>query len=79
MTPFPLRVLRAALLHAETYEEVEADRSSIRQALVVVIAASVAFGLARWIEMAGVEITPVIRGQDPKPYQITFLVEPRRQ
>ena len=58
MTSFPLRMLRAALLHADTYEEVEADRSSIGQAFLVVLAASAAFGLARWIEMAAVEIEP---------------------
>ena len=28
-TPFLLRVWRAALLHADTYEEVEADRSAM--------------------------------------------------
>ena len=31
-TPFLRRVLCAALLHADTYEEVEADSTSIRQA-----------------------------------------------
>jgi hypothetical protein len=43
-TPFALRVWRAALLHADTYEEVEADKSSLSQALVVVAVACVAAG-----------------------------------
>lgn len=44
-TSFPLRVVRAALLHADTYEEVEADRSAIVQAAVVVLVASVSIGV----------------------------------
>ena len=44
-TPFGLRVWRAALLHADTYEEVEADRSSITQAMAVVAVACAAAGL----------------------------------
>jgi hypothetical protein len=43
-------MLRAALLHADTYEEVEADRSSIRQAWVVVLAASATIGVARFFQ-----------------------------
>jgi hypothetical protein len=38
----------ASLLHADTYEEVEADVSSIRQALVVVVLAAAAGGLGSW-------------------------------
>lgn len=49
MTSFPLRMLRAARLHADTYEEVEADRRSIGQATVVVFAAAFAGGVARWL------------------------------
>jgi hypothetical protein len=45
----PRRMLYAALLRADTYEEVEADRSSIGQAIVVVLAACAAGGGARWI------------------------------
>ncbi|MGH0028567.1 MAG: YIP1 family protein [Myxococcota bacterium] len=42
------RMGRAALLHADTYEEVEADRSAIGQATLVVLAACAAIGVARW-------------------------------
>ena len=41
-SPFPRRVLRAALLRPDIYEEVEADRSSMGQALAVVLVASTA-------------------------------------
>ncbi len=42
MTSFPLRVWRAALLHPDTYEEVEADRGSLGQAALVVLVACAA-------------------------------------
>lgn len=48
-TPFALRVWRAALLHADTYEEVEADKTSIRQAMVVVAVACLAAGGGIWL------------------------------
>ena len=48
-TPFVLRMLRAARLHADTYEEVEADTSSMRQALVIVALASASAGLGAWL------------------------------
>ena len=48
-TPFALRVWRAALLHSDTYEEVEADRSSITQAMAVVAVACVAGGVGSWL------------------------------
>jgi hypothetical protein len=50
-------MLRAAALHADTYEEVEADPSSLRQAAAVVMAASLAIAGARAIQaaQAGVE------------------------
>jgi hypothetical protein len=40
---------RAALLHADTYEEVEADRSSIRQAFAIVAGACAAAAIARYV------------------------------
>jgi hypothetical protein len=40
---------RAALLHADTFEEVEADRRSIRQALLIVAGACVAAAVARYL------------------------------
>jgi hypothetical protein len=49
------RMLRTALLHADTYEEVEADPSSLRQALFVVAIASAsnAAGTAAIVSRAG--------------------------
>lgn len=41
-TGFVSRVLRAARLHADTYEEIEADPSSLRQAMLVVGLAALA-------------------------------------
>jgi hypothetical protein len=41
------RMVRAAKLEVQLYEEVEADRSATRQALAVVILSSVAAGIAR--------------------------------
>jgi len=48
LTSFPLRLWRAARLHADTYEEVEADPRSIGQALAVVLGACAAGGIARF-------------------------------
>jgi hypothetical protein len=42
----------AALLHADTYEEVEADRASIGQAWLVMLAACTAIGVARAVQGA---------------------------
>ncbi len=42
---FVRRMARAALLHADTYEEVEADRSANGQAFAVVVLSSVAMGV----------------------------------
>ncbi len=49
MRRFGRRLLGAALLHADTYEEIEADRASMRQALLVVAGAAVAGGVASFI------------------------------
>jgi len=51
-TPFPLRMLRAAMLRADTYEEVEADKSSIWQALAVVLMAAAAAVTANLVRAA---------------------------
>ena len=50
-------MLRAAALHADTYEEGEADPSSLRQAALVVLGASLAIGAARAIQgiQSGIE------------------------
>jgi hypothetical protein len=69
MTSFPLRVWRAALLHADTYEEVEADRTSIRQAAVVMFAAVMAVGIGNWFQSgaAGLEM-------DARLFQLALVV-----
>ena len=51
-TSFPLRMWRASILHADTYEEVEADRGSIGQAFAIVLMASSAGALGTWIRVA---------------------------
>ena len=53
MRRFGRRLLGAALLDADTYEEVEADRASIRQALLVVAAAALAGGTASFVMRSG--------------------------
>jgi hypothetical protein len=45
MTPFARRILLAAQLNAALYEEVEADRTALAQAMGVVILASLAAGI----------------------------------
>lgn len=45
MTSFTDRIIRAAKLDANLYEEVEADKSAMGQAMVVVILSSTAAGL----------------------------------
>ena len=45
MTTFPHRLLGASVLDVDTYEEVEADRGATAQALVVVLASSLAGGI----------------------------------
>ncbi len=45
MTGFPMRMWRAAMLHPDTYEEVEADRNATPQAFVVVILSALGLGV----------------------------------
>lgn len=45
----PVRMWRAALLDPRVYEEVEAEASSLPQALVVVVLASAASALGAWL------------------------------
>lgn len=45
MTTFPHRLMGASVLDVDTYEEVEADRGATAQALVVVLASSLAGGI----------------------------------
>jgi len=49
-TSFGRRLLRCALLHADTYEEVEADPRAISQAWLVVLLAAAAAVLGGWLE-----------------------------
>lgn len=72
MTSFPRRMLRAALLHADTYEEVEADPSSIRQAWVVVLAVSAVLGLARFFNPTD----PGVHGQQLALQVTLAAIEP---
>ena len=57
MRSFARRMWGAARLDADTYEEVEADRGSLRQAAVVVVAAALAIGAVRWVQAAGVALS----------------------
>jgi hypothetical protein len=61
-----LRLWRCARLHADTYEEVEADRSAIGQALLVVVVAAISATLGGWLETftwhAGAYGTPFALG-----------------
>ena len=50
-TPFLLRMWRASLLHADTFEEVEADRGSMGQALAIVLMACGAGALGTWVRV----------------------------
>ena len=61
-TGFGLRMLRAAWLHADTYEEVEADKDSIGQATLIVFTACAAIGAARYVQSsgAGVPVNPLV-------------------
>ena len=45
MTKFKDRIIRAAKLDVKLYEEVEADKGALRQAMVVVVLSSIAAGL----------------------------------
>jgi hypothetical protein len=49
VTSLPRRLWRAALLDADLYEEIEADRGSIGQALLVVGASAAVVGVVRWV------------------------------
>ena len=54
MNIFMDRMIRAAKLDVNLYEEVEADKSTMGQAMVVVVISSVAAGLGRhWWDLYG--------------------------
>jgi len=58
MTSFKDRIIRAAMLDVNLYEEVEADKSSMGQAMAVVALSSVAAGIGS----AGAGITGILLG-----------------
>ncbi|MFC1896399.1 hypothetical protein ACFL0Q_07030, partial [Thermodesulfobacteriota bacterium] len=59
MTSFSNRIIRAAKLDVDLYEEVEADRGALGQAMAVVILSSIAAGMGS-IARAG--ITGILTG-----------------
>jgi hypothetical protein len=63
---------RAALLHADTYEEVEADRGSIGQAFAVVLMASSAGALGTWMRV--VLGSPLPDNALPLPLHLALIV-----
>jgi hypothetical protein len=63
---------RASLLHAATYEEVEADRGSIGQALAIVLMASGAGALGHWIHVLNGNPLPV--NALPLPLHLALMV-----
>ncbi len=71
-TSFPLRMWRASILHADTYEEVEADRGSIGQAFAIVLMASSAGALGTWIRVA--TGTPLPENALPLPLHLAIIV-----
>ena len=58
MNQFLTRILRAARLDANLYEEVEADKTALKQALLVVVLSSIAAGLG----IGGTGITGLAMG-----------------
>jgi hypothetical protein len=72
VTSLPRRVLRAALLHADTYEEIEADPPAIVQSTGVVAAACAAIGLARYLQSSAAGL-----GESQLLLQVTLsVIEP---
>ena len=61
------RMGRAALLHADTYEEVEADATATGQAMLVVILSALAAGVGtyRIIGLMGAVVTTLADGPTP--------------
>lgn len=71
-TPFPLRMWRASILHADTYEEIEADPGSIGQAFAVVLMASSAGALGTWIRVTTGH--PLPENALPLPLHLALIV-----
>ncbi len=60
MTQFIDRMIRAAKLDAALYEEVEADKQSLKQAMSVVLLSSIAMGLGNMHGTAGSLIAGIV-------------------
>jgi len=71
-TSFATRMWRASLLHADTYEEVEADRGSIGQAFAIVLMVSSAGALGTWIRV--VNGNPLPENALPLPLHLALIV-----
>jgi hypothetical protein len=70
-TPFWLRVARTARLHADTYEEVEADPSSIVQATSIVLVSGLAGVLGAYLRVRlG---TPLPGDALPLPWHLALI------
>jgi hypothetical protein len=65
-----MRVLRAALLHSDTYEEVEADASAIGQATIVVLLASLSSALGFWLRAQSGDFVLI----DTRPLAFQMLI-----
>ena len=59
MSSFKDRMIGAAKLKAEVYEEVEADKSATRQAMTVVVLAALATGIA-FLGVGGADVVDVV-------------------
>ncbi|MDG5813601.1 YIP1 family protein [Chitinispirillales bacterium ANBcel5] len=56
MNLFVSRIIRAARLDPNLYEEVEADRSSLSQAIIVIVASNIAAGIGSVAEITSIEL-----------------------
>ena len=61
MTPFQDRIVRAAKLDVNLYEEVEADKTALGQAMAVVVLSSIAAGVGS-IPRVGLSVSAILIG-----------------
>lgn len=61
MTPFQDRIVRAAKLDVNLYEEVEADKTALGQAMAVVVLSSIAAGVGS-IPRVGLSVSAILMG-----------------
>lgn len=74
MDSFRNRLIRAAKLDVRLYEEVEADKSSMKQAIAVVVFSSVAAGLGAVVKGGGTQILIAAIGSLMAWYIWAFIV-----